>query len=265
MLRAEWTATAGRAPRPAEDVALQQGAIDEEILIDVARDLGLDRTPAVRTRLARLMQFAATDPGEEAGALERAARALALDRDDVVVRRHLGILMRLALSRVPDDDFPDDAALQSYLDEHADRFREPARWQLTQVFVSDPDARADADRLRSTLVGVDVDAPAVARAGVPFIHGRDLAGSAVELDRWFGGGFATQLEQAPVGQWVGPLRSAYGWHVLWVRDYAPARMPSLASVRGQVVQAWLHERGQIRGAERMAALRSRYDAPAASR
>jgi len=39
---------AGRcAAGPAEETALRQGAIDEEILIDVARDLGLDRTPAV--------------------------------------------------------------------------------------------------------------------------------------------------------------------------------------------------------------------------
>jgi len=46
---------------------------------------------------------------------------------------------------------------------------------------------------------------------------------------------------------------------VWIEERVPARLPSLAEVRNQVVLRMLRERGAERAEERMRLLRARYD------
>ena len=239
------------APLPA-DVS------DEELLYQAAIDAGVDRTdPAAVGRLARLGAFVGEDRGDEA-ALAAEARRLGLARSDVVVRRHLAHMMLLAAGRLERDEVPTD-------DELAARTAEltiPARVRFTQVYVSrarhgagtDADAAALLDALRAEDVGPDA---ATAR-GDAFVTGPDVGPiDDMDLDRRFGPGFAAALAAAPVGGWVGPLRSTYGLHLVWVRERLAPETPSLDAVRGQLTHRWIQERSAVRAQERLAALRAR--------
>jgi len=62
--------------------------------------------------------------------------------------------------------------------------------------------------------------------------------------RSFGPKFAAALEQAPLGEWSGPIESAYGAHYVRVSARTPAIMPPLADVHAQVVREWENERRQ---------------------
>jgi peptidyl-prolyl cis-trans isomerase C len=42
----------------------------------------------------------------------------------------------------------------------------------------------------------------------------------------FGAAFWTALVALPPGQWQGPLRSAHGWHLVYVSAYTPERLPT---------------------------------------
>jgi hypothetical protein len=46
---------------------------------------------------------------------------------------------------------------------------------------------------------------------------------------------------------------------VWIHERQPARLPALAAVRSQVLIGLLRERGIERAAERLRALRARYD------
>lgn len=264
-LRAEWTEAHGTPPGPAAEGTIVQDAVDEEILYREALAAGIERRDdAVRERLVRLGGFLGEDGARDRDALEREARRLGLERSDVVIRRHLVDMMRLAAARPAPADMPTEADLQAYLEGHAADFATPPQLRLTHVYLSE-DAHGvalerDAAALLHELRRMDAGPDAAALWGDPFIRGAQVGpASHADLERIFGSDFARAVEDAPVGTWVGPVRSSYGLHLIEVHERVAARMPPLAAVRNQVLLRVLEERGARRAKERMRLLRARYE------
>ncbi|MGH7893350.1 MAG: peptidyl-prolyl cis-trans isomerase [Candidatus Binatia bacterium] len=235
---------------------------DDELLHREALALGVDRADgAVRERLVRLGRFVGEDARSEA-ALEAEARALGLERSDVVVTRHLVQMMRLAAGKLGPADMPTEAELQAYLDQHATAFGQPGRIRLTHVYLSRDRCGAalgaDATRLLGELRRTSVPPQAAAARGDAFLYGATIGpASAAELERIFGPELARSVFAAPLGHWIGPVRSPYGLHLVWVHEHELGRTPPLAAVRSQVLHRLLRERSAQRARSRMAALRAR--------
>jgi peptidyl-prolyl cis-trans isomerase C len=215
----------------------------------------------VRTRLAQLASFVGESGGEEE--LVHDARRLGLDKSDLVVRRYLVQTMRLIAGRPGRGDTVTEADLAAWFEAHRDQYRQPARIDLTHVYLSRDRRRAtlaaDAAALLARLRAGRVPPGRAKGLGDPFIRGCELtANSPGDLDRTFGPGFADAVAGLPVGVWSGPIPSAYGLHLVWVRRRAPATTPPLAAVRNQVVQALLEERRQARIRKRLDEWRRRY-------
>ncbi len=257
--REEWAGVTGHAPGPHDDAALVDRLVDEQVLFREALAAGLERGDGLaRTRLDDLRRFLG-ESGEGGG---DPARGLAAQ--DVVIRRHLVSLMRLALSRPDATDAPDDAALARFLADHAAEFEQPPRWRLTHVYLSrdrhgpalERDAQALLDELRRTRAE---PAPA-GDAGEPFLHGAHLDGvTPGDLDRLFGPGFAGALRDAPAARWVGPVRSTYGMHLVWVHERTAPGLPTVEAVRAQLTHRLLDGRGRARARARLDRLRTRYE------
>ncbi len=168
----------------------------------------------------------------EAEVLVREARRLGLDREDTIVRRRLVQKMRFLLDSRFAPSEPDVAALERWLAENTERYREPARRSLEHRFYSrdrrvDPqgDARAARELLESG-----------GRAtGDAFLHGRVLTSrSRDELARLFGATFADAAMTLPVGAWSGPIRSSYGEHLVLPTDHQAASLPAVRDIRGEL-------------------------------
>jgi len=172
----------------------------------------------------------------------REAMAMGLDRDDTIVRRR----MRQKLEFVTDDLVaafdPTDEQLETYLDEHPDDFRVPSRLSFEQIYFNrerrGEQAARDAESLLAQLnaSGQRIDTSA---AGDTLM----LPGSfddIIENDvaRHFGTEFATSLAGVPVGQWSGPLESAYGLHLVLIRGREPGVFPPFDEVRDAVQREW---------------------------
>ena len=235
---------------------------DDELLYREALALGADRRdPAVRARLARIGGFVDEERRGEA-ALEDEARRLGLERTDLVVRRHLVDMMRLAAGRLDARDVPSEDELATYLAAHAGDFAVPSMLRLTHVYLARDRHGAglvdDAARLLAALRAEDVPPSAAPARGDAFVDGPEVGpASAADLDRRFGSGFAASLADAPLGAWVGPVRSSYGVHLVWIESRTPPSVPPLAAVRSQVLHGMLRERSNVRARERIAALRLR--------
>ena len=189
--------------------------------------------------------------------LYREALALGLERDDIVIRRRLRQKMEFVSEDVAQPAEPTEDELQAFLAEHADRFREPSRVSFAQVYLS-PDRRgedawSDAERV---LVALDAGRSDPAEAGDPFLLEQDYRElAAQDVERLFGGAFAAQVAELPVGRWSGPVESGYGLHLVLVRERTPARLPDLAEVRDAVANEW-------RAVRREEANRAFYERPA---
>ena len=96
----------------------------------------------------------------------------------------------------------------------------------------------------------------------PFLPGYRFARlTPDQLARNFGAAFVEKLQAAgPVGgSWVGPIRSTYGLHLVWVGEIEPARDATLEEVRTQLVRD-LESRARAAALEEgIAALRQDYE------
>ena len=171
--------------------------------------------------------------------LMREALRLGLDRDDAIVRRRLAQKMEFLSEDLVAMAPPTDDDLRAFLAANPERFRTPARFTFAQVHL-DParrrDAlRGDADALLGALrAGGDARGMGDGRVLDP--EQRDVARRDVEAT--FGPEFAARLAELPVGDWQGPIPSAYGVHLVRVERRQPGEVPPLADVRDAVAREW---------------------------
>ena len=189
--------------------------------------------------------------------LYRTAIALGLDKDDTIIRRRLRQKMEFLFEdTVP---VPQEAELRAYLQAHAEKFRTQPLISFRQIFVSQSrGANADADA-RQILARLVSTAPGAANEGDALLLGD--AFTRMPLDRvaaLFGESFAQTMAQSGVGRWVGPLRSAYGLHLVLVTAVEPAELPPFEQVRSAVEREWFAERRAAAQAAQYQALLAGY-------
>jgi hypothetical protein len=193
----------------------------------------------------------------------REAVGIGLDRDDTVIRRRLRQKMEFVSEDVAESRQPTEAELRQFLDAHADKFVAARTLTFQQVFLS-ADRRGDAaprdaERLLAELqAGKGPADPA--QAGDPTMLPPSMEqATPQDIANTFGEAFATDAEAAPVGQWMGPVESAYGLHLVRVTTATPAAKPTLADIRPAVLREWQATQRQQVNDSFYASLRSKYE------
>ncbi|MGH8204993.1 MAG: peptidyl-prolyl cis-trans isomerase, partial [Steroidobacteraceae bacterium] len=165
--------------------------------------------------------------------------AMGLDRDDPVVRRRIQQKLEFIMdSAAP--VAPTDAELQSWLDEHADRYRVEPRYALRQIYF-DPQKhgeRLDAD-LAAARRALESGRPVL---GDPTMLPAETQGDLHEIARSFGSEFAMELAELPMGSWQGPVASGFGLHLVQLTTSEPGRQPALVDVRETIERDFLRAR-----------------------
>jgi hypothetical protein len=195
--------------------------------------------------------------------LVREGRALGLDEDDTIVRRRLAQKMEFLFEDVAALRDPAPGELQDWYEQHAERFTLPARASFRHLYFS-PDrrgaaARDDAARALGKLAAAPAaaDAPAL---GDPFMFQSYYGDrSSEQIARELGPAFAQALLATAPGAWAGPIQSGYGWHLVWIDEVTPARVPAFEDVEADVRRAWTEEQRAAIRERAFAAMRSRYE------
>ena len=190
----------------------------------------------------------------------REALALGLDRDDTVIRRRLRQKMEF-ISEDGAEAEPTDEELAGYLEKNADRFRVEERVSFSHVYFN-PERRGaaldeDVARALEQLRGGDGNWRDAGDGTLLQKEVRKMAPSVIA--RSFGAEFATELARLSIGEWRGPIRSAYGVHVVIVRERIPSVVPPLEEVRDAVRRDWANDRRVAASQKLYARLLKRYD------
>ena len=228
-----WSAQIGRLPTAAELDSLVEDHIREEVLVREAMRMGLDSDDTiVRRRLAQKMSF--------------------LIEDTVVV------------------DQVSEAELAAFFEENAERYGAAQRFTLRHVYVS-PDrrgsdeeaARVAADilaQLREEAPGTGPENTLWRRLGDPFMLRREYGRrTAADLAELFGGAFVDALADLPVGEWAGPVESAYGYHVVRLSLRTEAKPAVFEDVRRRVLEDAQRDARDAANREAHENLRNRYE------
>ena len=192
----------------------------------------------------------------------REALKLGLDKDDMIVRRRLRQKMEFLAEDFYEANDPGDDELQRFLDAHPNPFRQPAQLSFQQVYFS-PDRRGDAALADATSALTELRANSAvtmaADLGDPFFLPNEFVSSTeTDIARALGNDFVPKLLALVPGEWSGPLRSGFGYHVVKITNRVEGRVPPLDEIRAEVLPAWQSaERDRITSAfyER---LRSQY-------
>jgi peptidyl-prolyl cis-trans isomerase C len=189
--------------------------------------------------------------------LAREAVRLGLDKDDLIVRRRLAQKMSFASEDAGASAEPSEAQLQALYDSTRDTYATPARLALRHVFFS-----ADRTGVRPEVAAnealADLKAGRAATGDASLLPLTYADVSLAELGRDYGDAFAAAARAAPVGQWVGPVQSAYGMHLIRVERRMAQEVPPLAAVRSDVRAAWLAERREAASRKYLDGLRRKY-------
>ena len=194
--------------------------------------------------------------------LYREAIAMGLDRNDTIIRRRLRQKMEFLAEDIAAQDEPAEEELELFLEQNADRFRIDATVSFTHVYLNRDrrgertlaGAEALLARLRQSGEALDTD---VLGDRLPLPQAYESA-SETEIARLFGQPFAEQLLELTEHQWSGPIESAYGLHLVFLRERVEARAPELAEVRDEVAREWRARRREETNSELYQLLREKY-------
>ena len=189
--------------------------------------------------------------------------AMGLDQDDTVIRRRLRQKMEFIAEDAATAIEPGDEQLQAYLAQHAAKFVSPTEVTFVQVYLNTErrgdSARADAEKLLAELQAgrgpgnpVDAGDPTLLPAGMQAASPQAIANA-------FGNDFAAAIEEAPVGQWSGPLQSGFGLHLVRVDERVAGALPAFEEIRPIVLREWQSEQRTESNERFLDSLRAKYE------
>jgi len=189
----------------------------------------------------------------------REALALALDRDDTIVRRRLAQKMEFLTDDLAGAAEPDDAAVRQFFDKNAAHYAKPAQVSFRHVYFSKEKRGAGAATAATGALTALAKGASDEAFGDPFLHGFEFAArDAQEITALFGGEFAAQVAALREGEWTGPLTSSYGLHLVRVDARGAMQPASFDAVRATVVRDFNEEHRRTANREIFEKLRERY-------
>lgn len=189
----------------------------------------------------------------------REAVAIGLDRDDEVLKRRLRQKMEFILEDISSWTEPTDQELTAFMKKHRDNYLVDPLIAFRQVYVSTykrpKSADADARQILAQLVkGDDPDTVGDTTMLEPELRLSPLR----DIGKQFGDDFARSLAGLKPGAWSGPLRSAFGLHLVLVKERRNGRLPELPEVREAVKRDWMVLRQKELKDAAYAKIRARY-------
>ena len=169
--------------------------------------------------------------------LYREALEMGLDRNDQIIRRRMRQKLEFLTADLVESFEPTEDELQAHLDENVDLYKQEVKVSFAQVYIGERQGAAQ-DRARAMSIleelrtnpGADPE-----QMGDPFMYPathremreRDLLGV-------FGEEFTAQIVQLAVGEWSGPITSAFGLHIVRLDALDLGRSSELEEVRDAV-------------------------------
>jgi hypothetical protein len=166
-----------------------------------------------------------------------------LHLDDNVIKRRLIQMMEQRLLANNPPLPPSDEAIKAEFNQRFSELRKPPLYSIEHIFFNQ-DRESEAPSIIATITEQNLDFQAAKHFSSPYLQGYKFDRQTPrQLAQNFGNSFVLSLKQAvptlqsvsqPVAQWLGPIRSAFGLHYVWLNALEPARDAQLKEVEPQL-------------------------------
>ena len=192
----------------------------------------------------------------------REALAMGLDQDDPQVRRRMRMKLEFILEDLSSQDVTDEK-LVDFMQQYPDEFHIESRISFRQVFLN-PDNHSDLEAEAAKILaalnsGVAPEGQAELLGDMTMMPSTYQLASKSEIARFFGENFAGEVVKLMPGDWIGPVYSEYGGHLIRIDDRTEARQPTLDEVRVQVEREYLAKMRKQQKEQAYEQLRKRYE------
>ena len=176
----------------------------------------------------------------------REALAQGLDRNDPMVKMSLVRKITMLGTAQAQATEPTNAELKAYFELRSERYRIPASLSLQQVFLS-PDKHGEnigtaAEELLAELREKDPQPEDLAGLGnMLMLPNVTKVMTEDQLADTFGTAFRDGVLPLAVGQWRGPVESAFGLHLVKVTQHEPSRYPDWTEMRDRILMDMRYE------------------------
>lgn len=255
-LEQQWFASTGRVPTAEQRRRIMVAELDRDMLFQraVAAKLHLYDT-VVYQRLLRNMRFLNLDEGRTEEELYEMALDMRLHLgDEVIKRRLIQVMEQLLLATNPPAPVTEEQLAAEFA-KRKQELRRPPRYSIEHIYFN-REREAEAEAVIARIQDEGLDAREARKLSSPFLPGYQFRRQTPDqLARHFGASFVRNLQaaQPEAGQWVGPVRSTYGLHYVWVSELEPERDATLDEVRLQLTR-------DLESRAKAAALRESIDA-----
>ena len=172
--------------------------------------------------------------------LYRESIKMKLDKDDEILRRRLSQKMEFLQSDLTVVPVPSPEQLETFYQSHQRDFRDSSTVSFTHIYFSADkngveDAKKRAEKVKSELIqkGSSRSPEKGDRFSLQFDYTNQNKLDIVQL---FGNKpILDSLFSSPLNQWIGPVESGYGWHLISITQRTPGSVPPFASIKDRVL------------------------------
>lgn len=194
--------------------------------------------------------------------LVREAKGLGLDQDDEVIKRRLAQKMDFLFEDVAKAREPSEGELREWFARNTDRFAAPPRVDFRHLyFAADRGRSKEEVEARKVRLADEKDETVAAKiVGADQFMFQDGYTDATpdKVAKVFGPAFAKSVFELPAGSWQGPVRSGFGWHLVFIDATTPGSPPKFEDVAPQAKEAWLEEETRSLKRRAFEELKARY-------
>jgi len=192
--------------------------------------------------------------------LSREAVAMGLDEGDMVVRRRLAQKMEFLFKDLSAMTEPTEDDLRKYFFKNRRKYESSPRVTFTQVYFSiDSRGVEGAKQAAQALIKEDGDPYRVPTLGDASILSPGCTECSVrEIKDQFGTGFAEAVKNLELGSWNGPVKSAYGFHAVYIHKRQETKLPKFYDIIDRIKNDWMSAKREENTRRVYGEIRSRY-------
>ena len=168
--------------------------------------------------------------------LYREALKLGLDKEDRIIKRRLAQKISfLKQESIPDS--PSNQDLIEYFNKNNDKYFIDPTYTFSHYFFSSENISNErASKAYSDLLNnIDINSD-------PFFLGKNFVDLSVKkIEREFGKDFSINFVNVELNKWVGPIKSPFGHHIIYVTKYTEGYLPDITNVLKQVEVDFLQD------------------------
>ena len=177
----------------------------------------------------------------------REALKLNLEQNDEIVKQRLAEKMEFLSNDLTKLAEPaSDEELKAYFEKNQDKYLLPYSFNFYQIVLT-PERHTDTRESAENILRKFSNAkPEELKnlgdpTSLPF-HFSNESAAKIKVD--FGGEIADSIEILPLNQWSGPIKSAYGWHLVYITERVSPKLPTFAEAKKDLKRDYEYDQEQ---------------------